>query len=427
MLFRTSLPLLTALFLIPLAASAEYAYNPGDFAVEVVGYHAGNSGHVNDYLDPSHDYKDPSNALGRPTVDTTGDDDAIPMDDPAPVNPVYGPSRYHELCTVGYDARREGLQYVHDGTGYLELRFGRKVFDNPLNPYGSDLIVFGNAFLETAGGPWANGDPAETDVLAILSSEPGGVLVSQDGQAWFRLPDPGGSARGADDFAPTLGRVYDPTHPEGDIDTPYWTNHWWGHATNPTLPLDPSIQPGDWQGRPVADVAASYRGSAGGTAVDLADLAPADYAQLDVDPATGMVWIEYVRIEDPKDAQGQYVGTSSEIDALADVFARRGGDASLDGTVDVTDLAILAANWQAEAGVDWQQGLDGWERGDFDADGTVDVTDLAIMAANWGRDNGEIGNGSKSGSVPEPTTLAILAAGILAWRRRPAETSCPKR
>ncbi len=420
MLSRTSLPLLLTSLLLAVPTAAEYAYDPDDFAVEVIDYHAGNSGHVNDYLEPTQDYKDPAVTLGRPTVDTTGDDDAISMDDPAPVNPVYGPARHFEVCTVGYDAHREGLQSVYDGTGYLELRFGRKVFDNPLNPFGSDLIVFGNAFLETAGGPWDNADPADADVLAALSSEPGGVLVSQDGENWFRLPDPGPSGRGADDFAPTLGRVYDPTDPDGGIDTEYWTNHWWGHPTNPTLPLDPALEPSHWQGGSVADVATAYRGSAGGTALDLGDLASSDYAQLDVDPATGMAWIEYVRIEDPKDADGRYVGTSTEVDAVADVFARRGGDASLDGIVDVTDLAILAANWQAEGGADWYPGVDWWEEGDFDASGKVDVTDLAILAACWQQDNGEAGSGggSKSATVPGPTTLAILGAGALACRRR---------
>jgi hypothetical protein len=80
-----------------------------------------------------------------------------------------------------------------------------------------------------------------------------------------------------------------------------------------------------------------------------------------------------------------------------------GGDATLDGLVDVTDLAILAANWRG-------QGL-AFEQGDFDESGLVDVTDLAILAANWGA-------GAKPAPIPEPMTLSLVAAGVLAACRR---------
>ena len=52
------------------------------------------------------------------------------------------------------------------------------------------------------------------------------------------------------------------------------------------------------------------------------------------------------------------------------------GDANLDGTVNVLDLAILAANYRKHV-------TGGWIQGDFNNDGVVDVEDLALLAANY--------------------------------------------
>ena len=53
------------------------------------------------------------------------------------------------------------------------------------------------------------------------------------------------------------------------------------------------------------------------------------------------------------------------------------GDANQDGTVNVSDLAALGANWQ--------QSRTGWANGDFNSDGVMDVSDLAAVGANWQR------------------------------------------
>jgi hypothetical protein len=54
------------------------------------------------------------------------------------------------------------------------------------------------------------------------------------------------------------------------------------------------------------------------------------------------------------------------------------GDANRDRTVDITDLGILATNWQ--------QSPKAFSQGDFSYDGTVDITDLGILATNWQQD-----------------------------------------
>ena len=51
------------------------------------------------------------------------------------------------------------------------------------------------------------------------------------------------------------------------------------------------------------------------------------------------------------------------------------GDVNQDGTVNVQDLAILAANYR--------KSLTGWANADFNCDGVVDVSDLAVLAANY--------------------------------------------
>jgi hypothetical protein len=51
------------------------------------------------------------------------------------------------------------------------------------------------------------------------------------------------------------------------------------------------------------------------------------------------------------------------------------GDANHDRLVDVSDLGILATNWQASGKT--------FAQGDFNYDGVVDVSDLGILATNW--------------------------------------------
>jgi hypothetical protein len=124
----------------------------------------------------------------------------------------------------------------------------------------------------------------------------------------------------------------------------------------------------------------------------------------------------------------KYVGlTSGQIEIAYTLV----GDANLDGIVNGTDLAILAANFN--------QPVTAWDQGNFHYGAVVNGTDLGLMAANFNQTdsgassagdlaaldafaaaNGTTLPGSTS-SVPEPATTGLLtlgALGVLARRRR---------
>lgn len=258
-----------------------YNYNASDFATSVVNYVKGN-GVGSDWISGAS-FDNTTAALGRPTVDTTGDGWFISMDSPVPVVPCYAPSRAFEVVTIG-----EG--------GSLTVKFDHQVHNDPGNPYGMDFTIFGNAF-QLAGGAdgWSNGDPTKITMTSTLFANPATVSVSKDGTTWFTFS----SGPEASGFAPTLGRVYDPAHPDGSIGA--W-NQWWGVPTDPTVPLDPTATSLSLGGLTVAQAAQLYGDSAGGTSFDIGGL--------------GLDWIQYVRIDVPSGASAV-----TSVDAFADVAA----------------------------------------------------------------------------------------------------------
>ena len=76
------------------------------------------------------------------------------------------------------------------------------------------------------------------------------------------------------------------------------------------------------------------------------------------------------------------------------------GDANEDGSVDVSDLGILATNYGTTTGM-------GWGQGDFNEDGAVDVSDLGVLATNYGTST------AATSAVPEPSVLMLLAGIVL--------------
>ena len=281
------------------AGAADYDSN--DFAVEVVEYVEG-SGVGNDSVS-GQPFNDPCTALGRPTLETTGDGWYISVDENVPLVPVYPAFRAFEIVTIG-------------NGGHLTVKFNHPVSNDKNNPYGIDFIVFGNSWQST-GQFWENGNPEEFTVGGSVFAEPGIVAVSQDGNDWYYFS----SGPYADDFAATASYEWDGVGDE------------WAEELDPTRPVEPNLTAADLNGRTVAEVIEIYNGSAGGTGFDISVL--------------GLDWIQYVHIEDDPGSS-----VTTEIDAIADVSCCGDykhpypvGDLNEDCRVDMADFAIFALHW----------------------------------------------------------------------------------
>lgn len=364
---NTRLFIVVAAACLAAATARAYVYNASDFATSVIQYTPG--GVTSDFINHLP-YDNPACALGRPTIDTTGDGTDIPLGSTVPVCPVAPAFRSFEIVSVGVG-------------GSLTLSFDHLVANDPDNPFGVDFIVFGNSFIDPLGAHWHNGDPNALTIGSGGYTDPGRVSVSADGNTWYTFSSPF-----ADSFAPTLGRTYDPAHPDTSIGS--W-NQWWSVPTDPTYPLSPALGWNDYYGDSLADMATSYGRSAGGTGFDLAALGPSA-------PSA----VRYVRIQ-PNGA------AVPEVDAIADVAeaAEPGivpGDANRDHVVDVVDLGLLATNWKKTGSCVWAQG-------DFNFDDKIDVVDLGLLATNWRY-------GQSPAPVPAPSAAVMLLASLPAILRR---------
>jgi len=87
------------------------------------------------------------------------------------------------------------------------------------------------------------------------------------------------------------------------------------------------------------------------------------------------------------------------------------GDTDVDWDVDSVDLTNMAAVF----------GGDGDRYTDFNEDGFIDLTDFALMRANFGAGPGPLPGGGPGAATPEPASLVLMGAGLpvlLRLRRR---------
>ena len=237
------------------------------------------------------DFDDVENVLGRPTAYMVGQWGG-------PVSPYNAAWKEGELLT---------LQGEDD---FVVIEFDHDVVDDPNNPFGLDFIVFGNAFGVGTTDAYYSQDMGPNGISFTGSGTPEEALVevSQDGRTWYAFNDgPHG-----DDFAPTLGFVYDDVTPDTAL---YSGNKWWGKMADACYPVDPSLSWASLRGLTLAEVAKRYNGSAGGTGFDIGKLNLPTNAQ-------GRKWFRYVRIsgmesDTPNDEGDSF--TLPEVDAVADV------------------------------------------------------------------------------------------------------------
>jgi hypothetical protein len=270
--------------------------------------------------------------------------------------------------------------------GSITLRFSTPVLDDPCNPFGLDLVVFGNAFWVSGN---ANRRWAEAAVVEVSRDENGNGLADD---AWFVMPGSHGplpiESQAWDNDAgtptPPANLAWYPAGAPGTMTTmgvalpalfdtqvlqnpngPGATSEGvWGYADcSPTLLLGdlngdnvveaPSMSAGEFYTSPDNPRAVGVTpGSGGGDAFDLA------WA---IDPATGRparpAAIDFVRITNGVNHVAGALGeVSAEIAAVSDVRPREGFfDRTGDGRADAEDLHrwhALRAAGDAAADVD---------------------------------------------------------------------------
>jgi len=302
--------------------------------------------------------------------------------------------------------------------GSITLGFDGPVMDDPLNPLGLDVIVFGNAI-------WAGGDPtrrfAEAGVIEISRDQNGN---GEADDAWYVIAFPGLSDPPASDFE---SQQWDD---DGDTATPPGNTAWYPASVgassfttegfrvpsaleaspvvnssgtvelhygladmSPTMRLgdlsgaigaagenriddpedNPEIEPGAFYTVPDDPMTVGVdAGSGGGDAFDIA------WA---VNPATGapanLDGFDFIRIRTGGNAllgAGGVLGEmSTEIGAVADVRALEPtADLDGDGMIGSSDLALLLGSWGQSGPAD------------LDGSGAVGSSDLALLLGSWG-------------------------------------------
>lgn len=292
--------------------------------------------------------------------------------------------------------------------GSVTLAFDHTVIDDPLNYFGMDAIVFGNAF-------WVNGNP--NDHWAECATIEISLDVNNNGNAddgWYLIPgshilDAVGQfvvVTWDDDVADgTFPPAFDTWIPVGSSGT--WTTEAYelpadlfgtpvvtnpsddpdvegifGYAEySPTLRLgdldgdgaidDPAISPEEFYTVPDDPLVVGMTpGSGGGDAFDIA------WA---IDPATGeladLPGFDFIRITSAVNVVlGPLGERSAEIDAVADAATDPFGDFDGDGDIDHVDHAALQ-NCFGVADVS----AAGCERMDREPDGFIDLFDGAAV------------------------------------------------
>ncbi len=257
-------------------------------------------------------YDNPHAALGPPERFTGEDTEFASV--VSPFSPAWRPD---EIVSIGVG-------------GHLTLALAAPAIDDPDNLWGIDLIIFGNAGL--IDGAWPAGLCS-----GFFGGDGGQVLLSSDGTTWIEAIH-----AAADGGWPSLGWT-----DAGPYDTSPGTE-----PTDPTRPVDPTLNPDVLLGMTYEDIVGLYAGSSGGTGIDIGLL--------------GLDQVQFIRFEVSDDAF-----LAVEIDAVVDAGISANADLTGDGQVGVDDLLLILAHWGETSG------------GDVTGDGQTDVDDLLHLLGVW--------------------------------------------
>jgi len=294
------------------ATGAAAGPTPSSFATQWISYAPGAGVPLS--------FQNPNAALGEPTrFSGVGIDPGVV----SPFQPAFMPS---EVVSIGPG-------------GSLIVAFDHDVIDDPLNPFGIDLIVFGNSFFADDSFPLG--------VCGFLFSEGGEVALSEDGSVWHTVP-----GVMADGPLPTLGYLdagpYDTT--PGSVPSDF------------SRPVDPALAAGAGFGTSFDELLEIYDGSGGGAGIDLAWV--------------GLAKARFVRIRVP-------LGwcCTAEVDGVAAVRAASPefapADLDRNGVINGADLATLLGHWGGNGT------LENGASADLNGDGVVNGADLALLLGAW--------------------------------------------
>lgn len=313
-----------------LLLTAGWAPAADPWADEVVGH--------SPELNGSDLYNDPQSALGVPaTMYYAG----LPYDYDLAVS----------LVAPAFNVAPDGhklITTIPDGQ-FVKVKFDEPVEDHPRNPYGIDLLVFGNSMFRTTGGwvtPDTNmetyylGDGSVVDQPVIIAVSTSGLETPDDNpDGWYVYADgPYG-----DGWFPTQAYEWD------------WQGDKWGDPKDYTTPVDPTLGVADFAPLSAAEAIDLYEWSGGGAGIDLAE--------------SGFAAIQFVYLT------SKYESDPGEIDALSDVFPLL-GDFDRDGDLDLYDYGQFQVCLPSPV-------PEGRPRecfsADFDGDRDVDLADFAAF------------------------------------------------
>ncbi len=266
--------------------------------------------------------------------------------------------------------------------GSIVLAFDHTVLDDPLNPFGMDAIVFGNAF-------WVGGDPeghwAECAVIEICLDANGNGWPDEE-EPWYLIAGShhadllwteSGFALPDDPFGdPVIWNPSDDADLEGVFGyAEYAPTLLLGDLNADNVVEDPTAAPEEFYTRPDDPIAVGMTaGSGGGDAFDIA------WA---VDPETdepaNLTGFDFIRITSAVNVPPGPLGEKSpEIDAVADVAPDPLGDADDDGDIDLVDAAALQNCFATDGGLETA-----CDRIDAEPKGVVDMADAEQLISRF--------------------------------------------